>query len=51
MSTQAEQAGAEHTGDVAELTYRDAVNAALLDEMNAFDAHAAVGCAGQRSGG
>jgi pyruvate/2-oxoglutarate/acetoin dehydrogenase E1 component len=33
MSTQAEQAGAEQTGDVAELTYRDAVNAALLDEM------------------
>jgi pyruvate/2-oxoglutarate/acetoin dehydrogenase E1 component len=33
MSTQAEQAGAEHTGDIAELTYRDAVNAALLDEM------------------
>jgi pyruvate dehydrogenase E1 component beta subunit len=33
MSTQAEQAGAEQTGDVAELTYRGAVNAALLDEM------------------
>jgi len=33
MSTQAEQAGAEQTADVAELTYRDAVNAALLDEM------------------
>ena len=35
MSTQAEQAGGEQTAEVAELTYRDAVNAALFDEMTA----------------
>jgi len=35
MSTQAEQARAEQTAEVAEVTYRDAVNAAIFDEMTA----------------
>lgn len=35
MSTQAEQARSAQTAEVVELTYRDAVNAALFDEMTA----------------
>ena len=34
MSTQAERAGTAEDGEVAELTYRDAVNAALRDELS-----------------
>src|SRR5437763_6340901 len=34
MSTQAERARTAEDGDVAELTYRDAVNAALRDELS-----------------
>ena len=34
MSTQAERAGTAEDGEVAELTYRDAVNTALRDELS-----------------
>jgi pyruvate dehydrogenase E1 component beta subunit len=37
MSTQAEPAGAAHADEVAELTYRDAVNAALVDALASDD--------------
>jgi len=33
MSTQTEPAGAAHADEVAEISYRDAVNAALVDEL------------------
>lgn len=37
MSTQTEPAGAEHADEAVELTYRDAVNAALVDALSSDD--------------